>query len=232
VKSGRPAPIAVSVDVVQDLSETSRPLEGYLRRRRVRARTVLSDGLRTEPYVVDWVERASWRRDAAAVVLYTPGPTAGAARVLLRRQVRVPLFQVLGEPLCLELVAGLREGEESWARCARRETHEEAGLQIEEADFYPLGPPIFPVPASFTEQILLMAARVPDLDRAVGEALAPPGDGSPMEAGADLWVLGLDQALSLCETAPKQRDDGLFIADAKTEIGLRRLRGRLEREAA
>jgi 8-oxo-dGTP pyrophosphatase MutT (NUDIX family) len=232
VKAGRPAPIAVSVEVVQDLSEMSRPLEGYLRRRRVRARTVLSDGLRTDPYVVDWVERAHHRRDAAAVVLFTPAASPGTARVLLRRQVRVPLHQVLGEPLCLELVAGLREDDEPWTRCARRETHEEAGLWVDEGDFFELGPPIFPVPASFTEQIVLFGVEVPDLDHAVSGELLPPGDGSPLEAGADLWVVSLEEALALCETAPKTRDDGLFIADAKTEIGLRRLHARLARGAA
>lgn len=209
----------------------SPPLQGYLRRRRVRARTVLSDGLRTDPYVVDWVERARERRDAAAVVLFTPGATPAGARVLLRRQVRVPLFEVLSEPLCLELVAGLREGDEPWTACARRETHEEAGLWIDERDFFELGPPIFPVPASFTEQVALYAARVPDLDHAVSGDLVPPGDGSPMEAGADLWVLSLAQALELCGARPRERDDGLFIADAKTEIGLRRLEAHLRSEA-
>lgn len=202
-------------------------MEGYLRRRRVRARTVLSDGLRTDPYVVDWVERASYRRDAAAVVLFTPGPSPEDTRVLLRRQVRVPLFEVLAEPLCLELVAGLREDDEPWSECARRETHEEAGLSIHEDRFFELGPAIFPVPASFTEQVAILAAEVDDLDHTVAGGLVPPGDGSPMEAGADLWVLSLDEAIALCTTPAGRRDDGLFIADAKTEIGLRRLKAHL-----
>jgi len=207
-------------------------MQGYLRRRRVRARTVLSDGLRTDPYVVDWVERASHRRDAAAVLLFSRAAPARETRVLLRRQVRVPFFRVLGNPLCLELVAGLREDDEPWPECARRETHEEAGLWVDTDRFFALGPPIFTVPASFNEQIAFYGAVVDDLDHAVSGGLLPPGDGSPLEAGADIWVMSLGQALALCETPPGDRDDGLFIADAKTEVGLRRLLAHLEREGA
>ncbi len=233
VKPGPKAPIAVSVELIQDLSELSSPVEGYLRRRRYRARTVLSDGVRTEPYVVDWVERERSRRDAAAVVLYEPAASGrpSEAWVLLRRQVRWAFYQIHGESLCLELVAGLQEGSEPWTETARRETREEAGIDLPEAAFVSLGPPVIPIPASFAEQIALLAVEVPDLlQRAT--AAVPDGDGSPLEEGADLWVMRLDAAIELCETEPGNGPHGLFIADAKTEIGLRRLRARLDRGSA
>lgn len=222
---GRSDREAVSVEIIQDLSTESNPLTGYLHRHRVRARTVLKNGIRTSPYMVDWVDRGADRRDAVAVVLYAQGPED--VQVLLRRQVRVPVQVMIGQPTLLELVAGIIEAPDDPVAAAVKEVHEEAGIRVQPTDLLELGQPFFPTPASFTERIHVMAARVPVETFAAGALPSPPTDGSPLEQGADRWVLSLDAALQLCHVGPGDGPHGLFLADAKTEIGLRRLQEKL-----
>ncbi|MEM9113334.1 MAG: NUDIX domain-containing protein [Myxococcota bacterium] len=217
-------PRVVDVEFVQDLTRESAPDAGYLRRRRVRAKSVLSDGRRTAPYVVDWVERAPGKEDAVGICVHAD--IDGQRWVLLRRQLRVAQHVAIGEPLSLEIVAGVIEPGRSVEEMAVIEAHEEAGLRLSVGDIRPLGQPMFPVIASFSEQIHIVEAEVPA--SAFEHLDTPPTDGSPMEEGADLWLGRLDEALRLAYCAPRERDDGLFLADAKTEIALFRLRDRLE----
>lgn len=224
---GRSDREAVSVELVQDLSEVSRPMQGYLKRHRVRARTVLGDGTRTEPYVVDWVDRGPERRDAVCVVLYAR--EGDAVQVLLRRQVRVPVHLMIGRPALLELVAGVIDHPDSPMEAAIKEVEEEAGIRVQPSQMRELGRPFFPVPASFTERIFVWAAQVPASAFDLSGLALPPTDGSPLEQGADRWVLTLDAALALSDVEPGQGPHGLFLADAKTELGLRRLEAELRR---
>jgi len=221
---GVKTPRVVDVEFVQDLTRESAPDVGYLRRRRVRAKSVLSDGRRTAPYVVDWVERAPGREDAVAICVHAE--IEGRRWVLLRRQLRVAQHVAIGHPLSLEVVAGILEPGRSVEEMAVLEAHEEAGLRLQPSQVRPLGQPIFPVAASFSERIHLVEAAVPA--EAFEAMEAPPTDGSPMEEGADLWLGRLDEALRLAYAAPGSEPSGLFLTDAKTEIALHRLRDRLE----
>jgi ADP-ribose pyrophosphatase len=68
------------------------------------------------------------------------------------------------------------------------------------------------------EKFWLAAARLPDGEQPHALA-APEGDGSPMEEGARVAWVGLDEAIARCVRGE--------IEDAKTELVLRRLRDRL-----
>jgi 8-oxo-dGTP pyrophosphatase MutT (NUDIX family) len=217
----------VEVEVLQDLSGVAAPNEGFLQRRRWVAKTVLPDGTRTAPYIVDFVERDPHRADAVALCIYAPSEDPEDPIVLLRRQVRVALHRVLGHPMCLEVVAGLIENGDDVDVAASKEAYEEAGIRIPLHAIRPLGQPIFPTPASFTERIHLRAAQVDPEALQADQLEVPPTDGSPMEAGADLWSLPLSTALGLAHVEPGQGPHGLFLVDAKTEIALHRLREEL-----
>lgn len=229
VPSGHP--IVTGVDRVQDLSRVSSPIEGFLRRFRHRVKSVLSDGTRTESYVVDYVDRTPARRDAVCVLAYVPPPDGGSpddAQVLMRRQMRYPVHLVAGAPLMLEAVAGIREGPEPVAECAARELWEEAGLRAPAADVVELGAPTFPSPGILTERIHLCVLPLPPgtFDQPLPP---PPTDGTAMEAGAEVLALTLGDALSLTAVAPPAE---YFLADAKTELALHRLRAHLREAAA
>jgi ADP-ribose pyrophosphatase len=114
-----------------------------------------------------------------------------------------------------EVVAGIveegDEGEEGLRRRAALEVHEEAGFVVEPARVRLLGAGTFPSPGAMAEKFWLAAVEV---DPA---AAAPPaGDGSLMEEGAEIAWMDLDEAIAACV-----RGD---LADAKTELVLRRLR--------
>jgi ADP-ribose pyrophosphatase len=78
-----------------------------------------------------------------------------------------------------------------------------------------LGPASYPTAGLFAEVFHFAAAEVADPRAAV----APPTDGSPFEEGASLEWVALDEALRRC-------DDGRIV-DLKTELALRRLRGKI-----
>lgn len=216
------------VELVQDLSRISPPTEGFLRRYRHRVKSVLSDGQRTETFVVDYVDRTPERRDAVVVAAYQPAPSGdpGEVQVLLRRQLRYPVQVVLGQPLFLEAVAGILEGDEPVVRAAARELFEEAGLDLPAHRFKVLGQPFFPSPGILTERIHVVAAALDPgaLERPLHPA---PTDGSAMEQGAELVSLTLDDALRLSEVPASEP---IYLADAKTELALRRLAVALTRE--
>ncbi len=193
---------------------------GFLRLRRMRLRLVRADGTRTQEGLWDYVERPMGL-DAVVVVLWRRR-AGGEVEVLLRSGVRVPVQ--FGRPhpparlLLPELVAGiLEQGEESDAAVQDRaagEALEEAGLRIEARSIERLGPPSFPSPGMCAELFHYVAAEARDQ-----ALLAPPGDGSPFEEGAQLEWVPLGEALGRCARGE--------IQDMKTELGLRRLRERL-----
>lgn len=227
--SGRPVPS--SVELVQDLSEIAAPVSGFLRRHRHRVKTVMSDGHRTDTYVVDYADRERHRRDAVAVAVYSRGKNPARTRVLLRRQVRYAAFLVTGQPVTVELVAGLIESPESPAECTVRELWEEAGATISVDVVKSLGPPFFPIPGLSTERIV---PTMVELAADVLESLASnhaPGDGSPFEEGAENFVVSLEEAFAMMADPIGDPRDVSFINDAKTELILRRLEHTLWRTA-
>lgn len=102
---------------------------------------------------------------------------------------------------------------------ACQEALEEAGLRLAPQDFWPLGPSPFSAPAFCPERLHYLAARVDP-----AQARPPQGDGHPMEDGAEVRFLALDEALAWCRQGR--------IVDGKTELGLRRLAEWLAQGAA
>jgi ADP-ribose pyrophosphatase len=191
---------------------------GFLAIRRLRMRNRHADGTISRQYLCDFILRP-YGLDAVVVVIYHRSPTG--VQVLLRDGLRPALC--LGRPdhpplFLTELVAGILEvgddGEEGLRRRAAAEVHEEAGFRVDPAHVQLLGAGTFPSPGAMSEKFYLTAIEV---DPTTQEPLA--GDGSPMEDGATTRWLPLETALAAC-----LRGD---LQDAKTELGLRRLKDRL-----
>lgn len=115
-----------------------------------------------------------------------------------------------------EVVAGIVEkddrGEDGVRRRAAIEVEEEAGLRVDAAQVRLLGAGTFPSPGAMAEKFWLTAVEIDEN----APASPPAGDGSPIEEGAGLAWMDLDEAIAACV-----RGD---LEDAKTELVLRRLR--------
>jgi ADP-ribose pyrophosphatase len=197
---------------------------GFLSIRRLHLRNRRDDGSLSRPYVCDFHVRPMGL-DAVVVAIWHRGPRG--VEVLLRDGLRPPLAlgraadrQVVPDAreylFLTELVAGILEehdrGDEGLRRRAADEVLEEAGYRVDPAAIVPLGHGLFPSPGSAAEKFFLMAAEIAD----PADQHPLEGDGSPMEEGAQVrWVL-LEEALAMCARGE--------IEDCKTEIGLRRLK--------
>ncbi|MEQ8276409.1 MAG: NUDIX hydrolase [Deltaproteobacteria bacterium] len=223
----RAPPRAVGVELIQDLSAISPALSGFLRRHRHRIKTKLSDGTRTDTYVVDYVDRAPNRRDAVGAIAFIRDEDPLRTTVLLREQVRYPPYVVSGQATMIECVAGIIEGDEPPEAAALRELYEEAGIRAAPTAARQVGGWFYPSPGILTERITIVAIEL-DAD-ALDGPLAPPGDGSEMEVGAELLSMSLGDALALADRGGT--DDPYQIQDAKTELALFRLKRMLESEA-
>jgi len=195
---------------------------------RLSVANTFADGREGPAYRYD----AVLRRSIDAVALLLTGRVGDRECVLLRSCVRPPLL--LRESLSLpvpdprrydylwELPAGLVEpgdrGTEGIAGRASTEAAEETGYRIPAEEFCLLPGAPFVTPGVLPERLHFAAARVVDPDDRSGAE----GDGSPVEEGASVRWVPLDEALSMCERGE--------IEDMKTELGLRRLAA-LERES-
>jgi len=199
---------------------------GFLEIRRLRMRNRRADGSISERYTCDSIARP-YGQDAVVVVVYHRG--AAGTQVLLREGLRPAItlgrdaaIAPLAEPLpglwLVELVAGIVEvgdrGEAGLRQRAAHEVHEEAGFAVAPAAMTLLGAGLLPSPGAMVEKFYFAACEV---DPATQAPLA--GDGSPMEEGAHTHWLPLDAAIAACVRGE--------ICDAKTELGLRRLRDHL-----
>ncbi|MEL7369376.1 MAG: NUDIX hydrolase [Myxococcota bacterium] len=222
-------PHVIGVEVIEDISGIASPVDGFARRFRHRAQSRLSDGSATASFTADYVDRAPGRRDAVAVILYEPDDEPARTRVLLRQQMRYPVYVAAGAPLMTEVVAGILEPGESPLDAARRETTEETGFTVDAADATRLGGPFYPSPGIMCEMVYVVAVKLPSgaLDAPLPEGA---GDGSPMEVGARPVVLSLNEALGLPARPPRADPADITLCDAKTEIALRRLRSWLQGE--
>jgi len=201
---------------------------GFLAVRRLHLRNVREDGSTSAPYICDFVERSKGL-DAVVVACWHRG--SDGVEVLVRDGLRPalavgrpPARQVVPDAraylFLTELVAGIIElddrGEDGLRRRAAAEVLEEAGYVVDPAAIELLGAPLFPSPGAKPEKFWYVAVEI--ADRAAQVPLA--GDGSPMEEGATVRWLRLDDAIAACVRGE--------IEDAKTELGLRRLRDRLD----
>lgn len=200
---------------------------GFLAVRRTHLRNRRADGSTSAPYVCDFVHRP-YGQDAVVVVLYRR--VAERVEVLLRAGLRpglhlgrraeeAPLPETACELYLTELVAGIVEpGERGLpALCARAaaEAAEEAGVVLAPSALRLLGAGTFPSPGSMVEKFYFVAGELP----AELELPPPRGDGSPFEEAARLLWMELHEAISASMTGA--------LCDAKTELGLRRLRDEL-----
>ncbi len=209
---------------VEILSDAVVGQGGFLAVRRLTCVNVHPDGARSAPYLCDFLVRPKGL-DAVVVAVYAR--TGGHTRVLVRSGLRLPLHVGRGgapipdrRPYLFfrEVVAGIVEnddhGEDGVRRRAALEVAEEAGFTVDAAAIELLGAGTFPSPGAMAEKFWLTCVEV---DPAA--ARPPEGDGSPMEEGARLEWLDLDEAIAACV-----RGD---LEDAKSEIALRRLAERL-----
>jgi ADP-ribose pyrophosphatase len=205
--------------VVEELPSRDPP--GFLNLRRVVMRARFADGVESEPFVYDMIDRE--RLDAVVIAPHYRDAT-GRRHVFLRSALRPPpalrprAVRVPGERdtdgALWELPAGLVEveerREEGLRRCAARELLEEIGIDVDAASVRPLGPSTFPAPGMIAERHFYFHVEV---DPA---SLRPPTeDGSALEKQAIVAVIALDDAIALTRSG--------VIEDAKTELALRRL---------
>jgi ADP-ribose pyrophosphatase len=199
----------VELDVVLDRTvQTDK--RGFLKVRSVDLVAKREDGTRSRSFPYDVLDRSAI--DAAVMVAHHV--VDGRVHVFLRSAVRPPLAlrpRDLVSPNGWELPAGLIEPDERPAAAAAREVEEELGFAVKEADMIPLGPPAYPAPGFIGELHYYFQVRVDPETRGT-----PGGDGSPLEEGARIESIALDDALEAC-----RRGD---VPDAKTELALRRLR--------
>lgn len=212
------------------LEELSAPESGFLRRvsRRLQVRTGQQV---SEPFVYDEIDRRSI--DAVVVVPYfrESGAEGSTVFVVLRSALRPPV--VLRDPArspipepenrsLWEVPAGLVEPEEisleGLRRAASRELLEEAGFEVPQAALEELGPSSFPCPGVLAERHFYFRAEVRP-----SQQKAPSLDGSALEEAGELVAVPLEVAL---RAAREGR-----LADAKTELALRRLKESLETES-
>jgi ADP-ribose pyrophosphatase len=200
---------------------------GFLTIRRLRLRNRHDDGTTSRPYVCDFIVRP-YGLDAIVVVVWSRRAD-GAVDVLVRDGLRPPLWfgrDAAAAPMpekgprttLTELVAGIVEvgdrGLDGLKARAVAEVREEAGFVVAAEDVVMLGAGTFPSPGAMAEKFYFAAVEV---DPAAQQPLE--GDGSPMEEGATTRWLALDDAIAACVAGE--------LEDAKTELGLRRLRDTL-----
>jgi ADP-ribose pyrophosphatase len=216
------------IEVLEDYSARARLDEGFLRLKRLRAQNRRTDGSASPEYKIDVIDRPTL--DAVALVIWARTPRG--IEVLTRHQLRPAAFFRRGKPAALpepeyllveEIVAGVLEpgelGEVALRHRAVEEAREEAGLTIDPAAVGRLGGAFFPLPGIVSEKIHVLEVEVA---RAPGPDVfdAPHvGDGSPLEEGSHLQWRTLADALRACDASE--------IEDAKTELGLRRLKAKL-----
>ncbi len=208
-----PAPPAITCSEVQPRPPGGRAFLGLAR---VTARCDYPDGTRSEPFLYDVVTR-----DAIdAVVVLPTFREDGKTFVILRSAIRVPMSlreATLGN--LWELPAGLVEEGETPEEAGARELAEEVGAHVLARDLVRLGASVTPAPGAIAEVQHFVVAEIDPATLGV-----PTEDGSPLERNAALAAVPLDVALLGLATHG--------IVDAKTELGLLRLRDHLRSKAA
>jgi ADP-ribose diphosphatase len=198
--------------------------QSFLELFRLKVINYYKDGTKSPTYRYD----AVLRRSLDAVVVSLTARREGVTWICLRSCVRPPILLRSGLDLpqpdetvfktLWELPAGLIEdddiGVDGLKRRSAAEAFEEAGYRIDPENFEVFGGAPFVSPGVIPERLFYLHAQVED----VNEREIPPGDGSPVEDGAVIWWVPLDEALAMCERGE--------IVDLKTELGVRRMLAR------
>ncbi len=208
-------PPAIRLEKVEDLTPPQPP--GFLRLVRPRWVAHYPDGSVSIPFVYDEIDRAA----LDAVVIAAHYGESGRHFIYLRSAVRPPVAnrEAPGQPHGLwELPAGLVEPAEAQGdgprRTAQRELEEELGFTVPIERVLTLGPWSLPAPGIIAERHYYFSVEVEP-----GTRTEPSHDGSPLEHFGKVVAIDIDDALALCKSGE--------ICDAKTELGLRRLKERL-----
>ncbi len=221
--------MSTRIEIVDDRSSSVPSDGGFIQVRRLRLRSHYDDGVVSEVYPYDVVDRRAL--DAVVIVLFAvrdgaPDDPLVCVRTALRpplalrqqRELVVPDARVDVE--LWEMPAGLIEahekGVEGVRACAARETLEETGFDLPASAFEALGVPVFLSPGLCGEKIHILCARVADPRVEVHAE----GDGV-LEARARVEWWPLSQCLACAAEG--------VIEDAKTELALHRLRARIAR---
>ena len=180
---------------------------GFLALRRTEL-VAVRGGARSASFAYDTVHR----RALDASVMVAHHLEGGRVHVWLRSCLRPPLAlrDDARSAVLWEVPAGLVEPGESPRAAAAREIAEELGFDVPESALADLGPPGYPAPAMIAETHHFFHVEVDPTTR-----VDPAGDGSPVESGALVVSIPLEDALVACRRGE--------IRDEKTELALRRL---------
>ncbi len=213
----------IRLELVRDVSPSDQ--QGFLRIVRRLYRAHYPDGSVSAEFPYDEVDR---KAIDAVVIIAHYAATDGKRHVFLRSAVRPPLAMrdarrspvpELDPPngLIWELPAGLVEPSEQEPggpqRSACRELEEELGFSVPLPSLRELGPSTFPGPGFIAERHFFFEVEVDPESRS-----EPSLDGSALEHFGAIVAIDLERALELARTGE--------VCDAKTELGLRRLRER------
>ena len=200
----------IALSIVRDRSADAKATGGFLNVRRLELVAHFPDGSASAPFPYDIAMRASL--DVVAIAAHYV--QAGVRHVYLRSSLRPPLAFRDDPPaaggVAWEVPAGLIDDGESPAEAAARELEEELGFHAAPSRLRPLGPAAFPVAGMCGESQAFFEIEVDPATRGT-----PSEDGSPLERGATVVAIPLDEALRHCRTGA--------IADMKSELALRRL---------
>ncbi|MEN8183797.1 MAG: NUDIX hydrolase [Myxococcota bacterium] len=210
-----------SIEIVEDLTASSRCDEGFLQVARLRLRNSYEGG-ESQVYRCDVVSRPG--SDAVVAVLYDQDADS-QIHVLLRDGPRAPIYLrkfkrfVHPDPreylTIAEVVAGLvetsdAEGEAGLRQRAAIEAHEEAGCQVPLESFQVIGGENFASPGTSDEKVYYCAGPV-----RLSEMRGAGGDGTVMEEVSRIVRVELGAAIVACRRGE--------IPDMKTELALLRL---------
>ena len=206
--------------VLADSGETAQ--EKFAELRHVELQSVMSDGARGEAQKlmilmrkgIDAVVALPFARVGSDILVALRAGQRAA--VWLRRTMPLAIPEPQAPALLWECVAGVREwqdhGETGLRHRARDELEEEIGIAIVAERLQPLGPAAFPSPGMYPERIFFFSVELSEKELRGAHAR---GDGSSSEAGAEVRVMTLLEALAECRSGE--------IVDQKTELALRRL---------
>ena len=204
-----PSPPDVRAVVVRDRSSTAAALGGFVNVRRLDIAVTTAGGPLSPAFAFD----IATRRAIDAVVVLAHFERDRVRYVYLRSCPRPALMLHDAGPRdgnLWELAAGLIDPGESPRTAAARELHEELGFNLAPEHLVPLGGFTYPAPGFIAEQHHYFHVAVDPAARGT-----PTEDGSPLEANARVITCPLEDALAHCRSGA--------IADAKTELALRRL---------